>query len=88
MRGWYSRGYLPHCDEPDKVQFITYRLHDSLPRSVLEAYDEALRRRRCFQIRPPQALSVQFEATWRQGGSLDSSIRSATIGSAGGPPAG
>ena len=44
MRGWYSRGYLPHYDEPGKVQFITYRLHDSLPKGVLEAYDEALRR--------------------------------------------
>lgn len=42
MRGWYSRGYLPHCDEPDKIQFITYRLGDAMPKSVLDAYDEAL----------------------------------------------
>jgi len=42
MRGWYSRGYLPHCDEPDKIQFITYRLGDSIPKSVLDACDEAL----------------------------------------------
>ena len=45
MRGWYSRGYLPHCDEPGKVQFITYRLGDSLPKSVLDSYDAALCRR-------------------------------------------
>ncbi|MBL7645494.1 MAG: transposase [Candidatus Hydrogenedentes bacterium] len=45
MRGWYSRGYLPHCDEPGRVQFITFRLHDSMPREVLDAYDEALRRK-------------------------------------------
>ena len=45
MRGWYSRGYLPHVDVPDTVQFITYRLHDSMPRAVLDAYDEALRRK-------------------------------------------
>ena len=45
MRGWYSRGYLPHCDEPGRVQFITYRLHDSMPKEVLDAYDEALLRK-------------------------------------------
>ena len=28
---WYSRGYLPHLDEPGLVQGITYRLYDSLP---------------------------------------------------------
>ena len=28
---WYSRGYLPHLDEPGLVQCITYRLYDSMP---------------------------------------------------------
>tara|TARA_R110001592_G_scaffold133922_3_gene349424 strand:+ start:719 stop:1312 length:594 start_codon:yes stop_codon:yes gene_type:complete len=50
MRGWYSRGYLPHCDEPGKVQFITYRLQDSLPKSVLESYDEDLRQRKIDDV--------------------------------------
>lgn len=44
MRGWYSRGYLPHLDEPERIQFITYRLADSMPQSMLDAADEALRR--------------------------------------------
>ena len=44
MRGWYSRGYLPHFDEPDRIQFITYRLADSMPQAFLDAADEALRR--------------------------------------------
>jgi len=35
-RGWYSRGYLPHCDHPGLLQSITYRLADSLPASALE----------------------------------------------------
>jgi len=34
-RGWYTRGYLPHYDDPDKLQFITWRLADSLPAPVL-----------------------------------------------------
>ena len=31
--GWHERGYLPHCDKPGLVQFITLRLIDSLPAS-------------------------------------------------------
>ena len=30
-RGWYHRGYLPHCDQPGLLQAITYHLADSLP---------------------------------------------------------
>lgn len=33
---WHSRGYLPHCDTPDLLQAITFRLADSLPASVLD----------------------------------------------------
>jgi putative transposase len=35
-KGWHSRGYLPHFDSPETVQFITFRLADSLPRAVGE----------------------------------------------------
>ena len=35
-KGWYSRGYLPHCDEPNRIQMITYRLADSLPKEVVK----------------------------------------------------
>jgi len=35
-RGWHSRGYLPHFDSPETVQFVTFRLADSLPRTVIE----------------------------------------------------
>jgi acyl-coenzyme A synthetase/AMP-(fatty) acid ligase/REP element-mobilizing transposase RayT len=33
-KGWYSRGYLPHFDG-NVTQFVTFRLADSLPQSVL-----------------------------------------------------
>jgi REP element-mobilizing transposase RayT len=33
FRGWHERGYLPHCDKPGLVQFITFRLWDSMPAS-------------------------------------------------------
>lgn len=32
---WYSRGYLPHRNERHLLQFITYRLADSLPQEKL-----------------------------------------------------
>src|SRR6478672_41666 len=34
-KGWHSRGYLPHFDSQDTIQFITYRLTDSLPKEAL-----------------------------------------------------
>jgi REP element-mobilizing transposase RayT len=33
-KGWHSRGYLPHFDSPETVQFVTFRLADSLPKSI------------------------------------------------------
>jgi putative transposase len=36
-RGWHSRGYLPHFDSPETVQFVTFRLADSLPAHVAAA---------------------------------------------------
>ncbi len=42
-RGWYSRGYLPHCDHPRLLQSITYHLADSLPAAVLERLNAELR---------------------------------------------
>jgi REP element-mobilizing transposase RayT len=34
--GWHSRGYLPHFDSPDTLQFVTFRLFDSLPAHAIE----------------------------------------------------
>ena len=39
-KGWYSRGYLPHFDSPETIQFITFRLADSLPKAVAQALAE------------------------------------------------
>jgi REP element-mobilizing transposase RayT len=36
-KGWHSRGYLPHFDSAETVQFVTFRLGDSLPKAVAEA---------------------------------------------------
>lgn len=34
-RGWHSRGYLPHFDESNLIQSVTFRLADSLPKAKL-----------------------------------------------------
>ena len=36
-KGWHSRGYLPHFDSPETIQFVTFRLADSLPREIAAA---------------------------------------------------
>jgi hypothetical protein len=36
LKGWHSRGYLPHFDSPETIQFVTFRLADSLPRQAIE----------------------------------------------------
>ncbi|HVT11237.1 MAG TPA: transposase [Fimbriimonadaceae bacterium] len=34
--GWRSRGYLPHFDSPEKLQLITFRLGDALPKHAID----------------------------------------------------
>jgi putative transposase len=36
--GWRSRGYIPHFDNPERVQLITIRLHDAVPESVIDQW--------------------------------------------------
>jgi putative transposase len=41
--GWHERGYLPHCDKPGLVQFVTVRLADSLPSSRRGEWEHLLK---------------------------------------------
>jgi len=41
QKGWYSRGYIPHFDYQDALQFITFRLADSLPQQKLHQLKQA-----------------------------------------------
>ncbi len=42
-RGWYSRGYLPHCDTAGLIQHVTFHLADSLPAKALARIGEEVR---------------------------------------------
>jgi putative transposase len=50
-KGWHSRGYLPHFDSQDVIQFVTFRLADSLPKAA------ALRLKAAAQ---PESLRDEF----------------------------
>ena len=40
--GWHSRGYLPHFDGGEISQTVTFRLADSLPKTVIERWKREL----------------------------------------------
>ena len=40
--GWHEREYLPHCDFPDLIQFVTFRLLDSMPASRRAEWEHLL----------------------------------------------
>ena len=39
---WYRHRYLPHCDQPGKIQSITIRLGDSMPLARRKEWAELL----------------------------------------------
>jgi len=41
--GWHERGFLPHCDYPGLVQFVTFRLADSMPASRRGEWEHLLK---------------------------------------------
>lgn len=61
VRGWYSRGYLPHFDSNDVTQHVAFHLADSLPeealhRLALELNDRDPQRREFERRRLLEAL--------------------------------
>jgi type I restriction enzyme R subunit/putative DNA methylase len=42
--GWYSRGYLPHFNNQETLQSVTFRLADSLPQTKLREIETELAR--------------------------------------------
>ena len=42
VKGWFTRGYLPHFDCDKLYQFITFRLYDSIPKEVILGWKDEL----------------------------------------------
>jgi putative transposase len=58
-RGWYSRGYLPHMDQPGLVQSISFRLHDALPAHILDGWRDELHWRQGLSAADPVAVTLR-----------------------------
>lgn len=58
-KGWHSRGYLPHLDAADIVQFITFRLHDSIPVIVIEQWKRELHWRKGLATDSEEAMELR-----------------------------
>ncbi len=43
LPGWHSRGYLPHFDDVEATQHVTFHLADSLPREVTDRLRDEVR---------------------------------------------
>ena len=41
--GWHERDYLPHCDFPNLVQFVTFRLANSMPETLRGEWEQLLK---------------------------------------------
>lgn len=66
----YSRGYLPHIDGTELVQFVTFRLCDSIPASVVENWQRELEtedervRERLLRERSERYLDMGYGKCW------------------------
>jgi len=58
-RQWYSRGYLPHLDQPGLVQFITFRLYDSIPAHVMESWRSELQCELSLPATDPRVVELR-----------------------------
>jgi REP element-mobilizing transposase RayT len=43
LRDWHERGYLPHRNKRGLIQFVTFRLADSFPRSLRSEWEHFLK---------------------------------------------
>jgi putative transposase len=51
ISGWHSRGYLPHFDQPNLIQLVTFRLYDAVPDNLIEQWKRELSWRKTMTAR-------------------------------------
>ena len=57
-----TRGYLPHIEAPKETYFVTFRLYDSLPQSVLVRYQKEFQLEKSPNISAPWIAFNHYEA--------------------------
>ena len=60
--GWHSRHYLPHYDQPDLLQSITFRLADSLPEWALARLEEEVKGQPDVSVGRRKRLQILMDA--------------------------
>ena len=58
--GWNERGYIPHLDGEEFMQFVTFRLADSMPQDVLDRWREEAKSDAGFRKRVEQYLDSGY----------------------------
>ena len=76
-RGWYRPRSVPHFDTPERPQFITFRLADSLPREV--AVTRAGEGSQDYRRRIESALDAGAGACWMARPELAEIVRDALM---------
>jgi methylenetetrahydrofolate--tRNA-(uracil-5-)-methyltransferase len=56
-----SRGYLPHYDSPQLLQYVTFRLADSLPNTILKTLDFKLESKQISEIEYFRAIEKALD---------------------------
>ncbi len=58
-KGWHCRGFLPHFDVPGNIQFVTFRLRDSVPASQIEMWKSELGMRERISADDPKSVELR-----------------------------
>jgi len=56
---WHSRGYLPHFDQSNLIQSITFRLDDAVPEIVIENWKKELAWSKRMPANHPQQIELR-----------------------------
>ncbi len=56
---WHDRGYLPHRDSDQLLQFITFRLQDSVPSETIQSWKDQLNWRAGLPSFDPVNIALQ-----------------------------
>lgn len=64
LRIWHSRGYIPHVDPGESVQFITFRMADSMPQNVLARWRDELRAGEITDARLRQRVETYLDQNY------------------------
>jgi REP element-mobilizing transposase RayT len=62
--GWHERGYIPHLDGEEFMQFVTFRLADSMPQEVLERWRNETHSDAAFRKRVEEYLGSGYGECW------------------------